>query len=116
MTHPWFLSSTLFQFSSIKRKHDHSQEIINQFTDEIIKKNILEVNELRSENGVNPDDEDIGRTTKTLTEIFLENSHDNMSLEQIRDELVTVMIGEYLYHTSVQFIKVWVTGLLVLEF
>nr|QRY28565.1 cytochrome P450 CYP4CH2v2 [Sitobion avenae] len=93
ITHPWYLSSTLFQFSSIKRKHDRSQKIINEFTDEIIKTKIVELNNSGSENDVNADDDDIGRNTMTLTKIFLENSHENMTLEQIRDELVTVMIG-----------------------
>jgi len=91
----------LFQFSSIKKKHDRSQKIINEFTDEIIKTKIVELNNSGSENGVNADDDDIGQNTKTLTQIFLENSHENMTLEQIRDELVTVMIGEYLYITPV---------------
>jgi len=71
----------------------------------------MEINESRSENSVNQDDDDNGRSMVNLTQIFLENSHENISLEQIRDELVTVMIGEYLYHTSVQFIKISVTGL-----
>lgn len=103
MTHPWYLSSTLFQFSSIKRKHDRSQKIINEFTDEIIRTKIVELDKSGSKNDVNSNDDDNERNTETLTKIFLENSHENMSLEQIRDELVTVMIGEYLYHTSVQY-------------
>ncbi|XP_022172371.1 cytochrome P450 4C1-like isoform X2 [Myzus persicae] len=93
MTHPWYLSSTLFQFSSIKRKHDRSQKIINEFTDEIIRTKIVELDKSGSKNDVNSNDDENERNTETLTKIFLENSHENMSLEQIRDELVTVMIG-----------------------
>ncbi|XP_025192993.1 cytochrome P450 4C1 isoform X5 [Melanaphis sacchari] len=95
ITHPWYLSSTLFQFSSVKKKHDRSQTIIYEFTDEIIKAKIVELNKSGSKNDMNKDfddNKDIGRNTETLTKIFLENSHE-MSLEQIRDELVTVMIG-----------------------
>ncbi|XP_026805956.1 cytochrome P450 4C1-like [Rhopalosiphum maidis] len=95
ITHPWYLSSTLFQFSSIKRKHDRSQQIIHEFTNDIIKRKIIELNKSGSENVMNTDHndyEDIGQKTITLTEILLENSHE-MSHDQMRDELVTLMIG-----------------------
>jgi len=93
------LSSTLFQFSSIKRKHDRSQQIIHEFTNDIIKRKIIELNKSGSENVINTDhddNEDIGQKTITLTEILLENSHE-ISHDQMRDELVTLMIGKYLY-------------------
>lgn len=47
-----------------------------------------------NEKKVETDDDDICRKTKTVIEILLGNYHE-MSHEQIRDELVTIMIGEY---------------------
>ncbi|XP_001948141.4 cytochrome P450 4C1-like [Acyrthosiphon pisum] len=93
VTHPWYLSKTLFQLSSVKKKHDQSQKIINEFTDEIIKKKLDELNQnANNKNKVETDDEDVCRKTKTVIDILLENYHE-MSHEQIRDELGTIMIG-----------------------
>ncbi|XP_026809782.1 cytochrome P450 4C1-like isoform X1 [Rhopalosiphum maidis] len=93
ITHPWYLSKTLFRLSSVNKKHDQSQKIINDFTDEIINKKLDELNQnANNEKKVETDDEDISRKTKTVIEILLGNYHE-MSHEQIRDELVTIMIG-----------------------
>jgi len=46
-----------------------------------------------NEKKVETDDDDICRKTKTVIEILLGNYHE-MSHEQIRDELVTIMIGK----------------------
>jgi len=89
------LSKTLFRLSSVNQKHDQSQKIINDFTDEIINKKLDELNQnANNEKKVETDDEDICRKTKTVIEILLGNYHE-MSHEQIRDELVTIMIGKY---------------------
>jgi len=89
------LSKTLFQLSSVKQKHDQSQKIINEFTDEIINKKLDELNRNAiNKNKVETGDEDVCRKTKTVIEILLGNYHE-MSHEQIRDELVTIMIGKY---------------------
>ncbi|KAF0770087.1 cytochrome P450 4C1-like [Aphis craccivora] len=93
ITHPWYLSKTLFRLSSVNQKHDQSQKIINDFTDEIINKKLDEMNQnSNNEKKVETDDDDICRKTKTVIEILLGNYHE-MSHEQIRDELVTIMIG-----------------------
>lgn len=47
-----------------------------------------------NEKKVETDDDDNCRKTKTVIEILLGNYHE-MSHEQIRDELVTIMIGKY---------------------
>lgn len=91
------MNKTLFRLSSVKQKHDQSQKIINKFIDEIIaqKLNEMNVNNSGDENKSLADDEDIyPRKTKTLIEILLGNYHE-MSHEQIRDELATIMIGKY---------------------
>lgn len=97
------MSKTLFQLSTVKQKHDRSQKIIYEFTDEIINKKLDELNQsANNKKKVETGDEDICRKTKTVIEILLENYHE-MSHEQIRDELVTIMIGKYknIYiHTS----------------
>lgn len=81
----------------MKRKHDQSQKIINKFTDEIISQKIYELNENSDDDKKLPAvDEDIcSRKTKTFIEILLGNYHE-MSHEQIRDELATIMIGKYI--------------------
>ncbi|XP_025418931.1 cytochrome P450 4C1-like isoform X2 [Sipha flava] len=93
ISHPWYLSKTLFRLSTVKYQHDRSQKIINEFTDDIIKKKI---NELKQNNDDEKkptwDSEDVSRKTKTFIEVLLGNYH-NMSHEQIRDELITIMIG-----------------------
>lgn len=101
MAHPWYLSKTLFKFSSICKKHDRSHKIINEFADEIINKRIAELNlndgdDDRKTVAEDDDDDDDGhcRRSKSLIEILLGNHHE-MSHEQIRDELITVMIGKY---------------------
>lgn len=92
ITHPWYLSKMLFRLSSVYKRHNRCQKIINEFTDEIINKkidelrqNVKDINELDAE-------DNIGRKMKTVIEILLGNYHE-MSHEQIRDELVTIMIG-----------------------
>ncbi|KAF0767926.1 cytochrome P450 4C1-like [Aphis craccivora] len=94
ITHPWYLNNTLFRFSSVKRKHDRSQKIINEFTNEIIKKKIIEFtqNINNSVIKIEKDDENVCRKPKTVLEILLGSSH-KMNHEQIRDEIVTIMIG-----------------------
>ncbi|XP_025192988.1 cytochrome P450 4C1 isoform X3 [Melanaphis sacchari] len=94
ITHPWYLNNTLFRFSSVKRKHDQSQKIINEFTDEIIKKKIIEFTQ-KIDNidiKIEKEDEDCCPKPKTVLEILLRSSH-KMDHKQIRDEIVTVMIG-----------------------
>lgn len=98
ITHPWFLSKTLFRFSSLYHVHERCQKVVKEFTDEIITKKLDELsqnagNAKRSETD-GGEDEDFGRKTKTVIEILLENYHE-MSHEQIRYELVTIMIGKY---------------------
>jgi len=95
------LSKTLFQFSSVSKKHDQSQKIINEFTDEIINNKIAELNridanrEKKVKTHVDDDDNDTFRKTKTVIEILLGHYYE-MSHAQIRDELVTIMIGKYI--------------------
>jgi len=48
-----------------------------------------------NEKKLKPEDEEICRKTKTVIEILIGNYHE-MSHEQIRDELVTIMIGKYI--------------------
>jgi hypothetical protein len=83
----------------VKYKHDRSQKIINEFTDEIIKKKIIEFtkNIKNSQIKIEKDDEDCCPKSKTVLEILLGSSH-KMDHEQIRDEIVTVMIGIYIIH------------------
>lgn len=90
------MSKTLFRLSSVKKQHDDSQKIINEFTDEIIKAKIEELNKNADDEKMveNNDEDDICRKTKTVIEILIENYHE-MSHAQIRDELVTIMIGKY---------------------
>ncbi|XP_060875829.1 cytochrome P450 4C1-like [Metopolophium dirhodum] len=94
VTHPWYLNNTLFRFSSVKREHDRSQKIINKLTDEIIKQKIIELSQNinNSEKKIERDNEDCCQKSKTVLEILLGSSH-KMDHEQIRDEIVTVMIG-----------------------
>lgn len=92
------MNNTLFRFSSVKREHDRSQKVINELTDEIIKKKIIELNQnINScEKKIQRDNEDCCPKSKTVLEILLGSSH-KMDHEQIRDEIVTVMIGKYQY-------------------
>lgn len=92
------MSKTLFRLSSVKQRHDQSQKIINEFTDEIITQKINELNENNNaedeKKSLSAEDEDIyPRKTKTFIEILLGNYHE-MSHEQLRDELATIMIGK----------------------
>lgn len=89
------MNKTLFRFSSFYKKHDECQKIINEFTDEIINKKINELNEnLDNEKNEKIGDEDIRQKMKPVIEILIGNYHE-MSHKQIRDEVVTVMIGKY---------------------
>lgn len=85
----------MFRLSSVHKQHESSQKIINNFIDEIIKKKI---NELLNQNAENEkkieQDELIFRKMKTVIEILLGHYHE-ISHEQIRDELVTIMIGKF---------------------
>ncbi|VVC25919.1 Cytochrome P450,Cytochrome P450, E-class, group IV [Cinara cedri] len=95
ITHPWYLSKTLFKWSKVSQKHDQSQQIINEFTDEIINEKFSKLNQNTEGNhkrNLETDDEVIGRKMKTVIEILLENYH-GMSHKQIREELITIMIG-----------------------
>lgn len=80
----------------MKREHDRSQKIINKLTDEIIKQKIIELtqNINNSEKNIEGDNEDYCSKSKTVLEILLGSSH-KMDYEQIRDEIVTIMIGKY---------------------
>jgi len=90
----------LFRLSSVHKQHKLSQTIINNFIDEIIKKKI---NELLNQNAENEkkivQDELIFRKMKTVIEILLGHYHE-ISHEQIRDELVTIMIGKVVILTN----------------
>lgn len=69
--------------------------LINKFTDEIIKKKLSEIQQNIDKRKIETDEEDIFcQKTKTVIEILLENYH-KMSYEQIRYELVTIMIGTF---------------------
>lgn len=80
----------------MKREHDRSQKIINELTDEIIKQKIIELTQNRNNNEkkIERDNEDCCPKPNTVLEILLGSSH-KMDHEQIRDEIVTVMIGKY---------------------
>lgn len=68
---------------------------MNEFTDEIINKKLAELNQYNNnEKKIETGNEDVFRKTKTVIEILLENYHE-MSREQIRHEIVTIMIGEF---------------------
>lgn len=89
------MSKTLFKLSTVSQKHNQSQRIINEFTDEIINAKFAELNQ-NTDSGnkrkIETDDKIIGRKMKTVIEILLENYH-GMSYKQIREELITIMIG-----------------------
>lgn len=95
--HPWYLNKTLFGFSSVKRQHDRSQKIINEFVDEIIKSEIVGLNQNKRacETDTDTHDEDCGRKIQTIVEILLRNPH-GMSYQQIRNEIITILIGKYI--------------------
>lgn len=95
MAHPWYLNKTVFKLSSVRRKHDQSHRIINEFADEIINKRMADLNR---NDGVDKrttttDDDGEDRKPKSFIEILLE-TRSEMSHEQMRDELITVMIGK----------------------
>lgn len=84
------MSKTLFRFSSFSKKHERSNNIINEFADEIIDKKTAEL-EIGKKTEMNDYEH---KKPKSVVEILLEN-HSLMSREQMRNELVTVMIGKY---------------------
>jgi len=90
------LSKTLFRLSPLSRKHDRSQLIINQMVDDIIKNKLHEfIQNANNKNNLEENnDEYICRKPKSVVEILIENYHE-MSHKQIRDEIVTIMIGKY---------------------
>lgn len=105
MTHPWFLSKTLFQFSSFKHKHDRSQKIINEFIDDIISKKINELGvQTNKVNHEECDKDIIVRRPKSFIEILFENYH-GMTHKQIRDEIVTIMIGKLFMYFYTRLLK-----------
>jgi len=65
-------------------------------TDKIIKEKIIELNQNinNCEKKIESEYEDSFPKSKTVLEILLESSH-KMNQEQIRDEIITVMIGKY---------------------
>ncbi|XP_050426995.1 cytochrome P450 4C1-like [Adelges cooleyi] len=91
MLHPWFLNKSIFQLSSLKRKHDISQLKIYNFIDDLVQRKITglknNINNLEEHN-----EESIGLKSKSFIEIMLENGH-QMTFNQLRDEIITVMIG-----------------------
>lgn len=93
------MSKAIFRLSSVSKKHNKSQKIINEFSDQLIREKLAEFNRIANdEKKVNiavTDNEDGCKKPKTVIEILLEN-HNGMSYEQIRDELVTIMIGNTL--------------------
>lgn len=95
ISHPWYLSKTLFHLSTFKYQHDRSQKIINEFTDDIIKQKINELKQnYDDEKKPTLNGEDVCQKMKTFIEVLLGNYH-KLSHEQIRDELITIMIGNY---------------------
>lgn len=86
----------MFRFSRVKREHDKSQQIINSISNEIIQKKLIEINEnesCRNQREIDDDDDAIRSKKNTVIEILLRNHHE-ISHEQIRDEVITVMIGK----------------------
>lgn len=96
MVHPWYLDKTLFGFSSVKRQHDRSQKVIHEFIDEIIESETIKLNQNERVREANTKihDEDTGRKNKTIIELLLQNPH-GMSYQQIREEIITILIGKY---------------------
>lgn len=77
----------------MKKEHDRRQEIINRFVDDMIKKKIIEFKQNTStEDKMNTNDDEMYFKKNTVMEILIENYYE-MSHEQIRDEVITIMIG-----------------------
>lgn len=77
----------------MKTKHDRSQNIINKFTDEIIERKSMEINQNADNGNKIINDNDVYSKSRTVIEILLGHFNE-MSHEQIRDEIVTIMIGK----------------------
>ncbi|XP_050444443.1 cytochrome P450 4C1-like [Adelges cooleyi] len=91
ITHPWFWNKSLFQFSSLKRKHDISQSKIFNFIDDLVQRKNTELkNNINNQEEYN--DECIGLKSKSFIEIMLENEN-QLTFNQLRDEIITVIIG-----------------------
>lgn len=90
------MSNTLYYFSSIKRKHDRSRKIINEYVEEIIKSKLIELskNDKPYELNMETNDEAFDQKKPTIIEILLQHAH-YMSHEQIRGEVVTILLGKY---------------------
>lgn len=86
------MSKTLFQFSSVYRKHNKCQKIVNEMISDIIKKKMNEIIQNVDDKKTLDTDNYMCRKAKPVIEILLEHHHE-MSYEQIRDEIVTIMIG-----------------------
>lgn len=80
----------LYQRSSVRVKHDRSQKIINEIVEGIIDKKFAELN--WNDVDDNNNSEDASRTPKSVIESLL-GHYPVMSREQIRNELVTILIG-----------------------
>lgn len=88
------MNNVLFHFSSVKRNYDRCVKCVIEFVDEIIKSKIVQLNRTGNLVQVNTDDGDVYQTPKTILEILLQHSHE-MSLKQLRDEIITIIIGKY---------------------
>lgn len=87
------MNKTLYQFSSVYKKHKKCQNAINEIIDNIIEKKINEINQnVDDRKTLDTENDVMGRKTKPVIEILLERHHE-MSYEQIRDELITILIG-----------------------
>lgn len=64
-----------------------------EFVDEIIKSKFVELNQIENSVQIITDDENVYQTPKTILEILLQNS-DEISLKQIRNEIVTIIVGK----------------------
>lgn len=74
--------------------HNQSQKAINKFTDEIINKKMYELNQNdQYSEELEVESDNIFQKPKTVIEILLGNYHE-MTHEQVRDELITIMIGK----------------------
>lgn len=92
---PWFFISRLFSLSSKKEQQRNSQHSIHKFVDDLIQNKQVELNEIDKTTITGSGDADFScyQKPKTLIEILLANHH-RMSSKEIRDELMTIMIGK----------------------
>lgn len=93
------MNSILFCFSSLKRDYDRRIKLIIEYVDELISSKIAESDRIGSSAQINSEEENIYKTPTTVLEILLQNAH-KMSYKQIRDEILTILIGKC-YHDIV---------------